>query len=172
MKEITNVQYCMCCFQRYIHDFCLHILFQIKQQGRNRFFYYLTLKTTPGYVVDLPATSIVQSCRYHYYIKFSFYHLCCIWYHDCIAVLMPEINIMSLMSLMSPWDYVMTVSFPTDEIPSLNVQRPPLNTWYCLAEPWWSPPWWSRTCPVWARRCTSCQSCGGSARTWPAGHPV
>jgi hypothetical protein len=29
------------------------------------------LKTAFGYVVDLPATSVVQSYCYHYYIKFS-----------------------------------------------------------------------------------------------------
>jgi hypothetical protein len=49
-------------------------------------------------VVDLPATSIVQSYRYHYYIKFSPIINVAFWYHDCIAVLIPEINIMSVMS--------------------------------------------------------------------------
>jgi hypothetical protein len=40
----------------------------------------------------------VQSYRYHYYIKFSPISNVAFWYHDCIAVLIPEINIMSVMS--------------------------------------------------------------------------
>ena len=59
-----------------------------------------TLKTTFGYVVDLPATSIVQSYCYHYHIKFSPIIYAAFWKHDCSAVLMPDINIISLISLL------------------------------------------------------------------------